>query len=255
MGRLGHRWRLSDAEDNLVDNRALTPYLYMTETTTEEGVPQQFNTAGDEVATVPASRIQTTHPVLEKLFELYPHLFGAEFLPVKLGVFQDLLAAHPDHFQRDTLKLALGVHTRSTRYLQCVGAGKLRRDLQGQVVEPVAPEHVYMSSLELFRRWQARTKEDLRVKLRAQLMAAFDASGLSRQDYLAKVQGNDPQNHVALEEAFAEREQKLAKQAALLQTFEASGKTPKEFADMYGMDAREVARAIESRRTKELTLT
>ncbi len=52
--------------------------------------------------------------MLEKLFELYPHLFGARFLLLKLGVFQELLALHPDQFERDSLKLALGVHTRSS---------------------------------------------------------------------------------------------------------------------------------------------
>lgn len=57
----------------------------MIETTIEEGVSQQLNTAGDEAATAPARRIQTTQPLLEKLFELYPHLFGAEFWLLKLG--------------------------------------------------------------------------------------------------------------------------------------------------------------------------
>ena len=89
--------------------------------------------------------------VLEKLFELYPHLFGVEFLPLKLGIFQELLASHPEQFERAALKAALGMHTRSTRYLQSVAAGKKRHDLQGNAVDDVAPEHVYLSMLELFR--------------------------------------------------------------------------------------------------------
>lgn len=198
---------------------------------------------------------RSAQPVLEKLFELYPHLFGAEFLPLKLGIFQELLALHPDHFKRDTLKLALGVHTRSTRYLQCVAAGRARHDLQGQPGEPVAPEHVYLSILELFRRRQARSREDLRPKLLAQLVAAIEASGLSSQDYLARVQAHGSQDHSVLQEALAERDQRAAKEAALLQAFEASGKTPAEFADMYGLDPRAVAQAIDSRRMRELTFT
>ena len=43
-------------------------------------------------------------PVLEKLFELYPALFGAKFLPLKRGIFQDLMTAHPDTFRKDSLK-------------------------------------------------------------------------------------------------------------------------------------------------------
>ncbi|MES2944908.1 MAG: ProQ/FINO family protein, partial [Pseudomonadota bacterium] len=45
------------------------------------------------------------NPVLERLFELYPHLFGAQFLPLKLGVFHELMAKHPEDFKKDELKL------------------------------------------------------------------------------------------------------------------------------------------------------
>ena len=186
----------------------------------------------------------SVQPILEKLFELYPQLFGAEFLPLKLGIFQELLALHPEHFARDALKAALGVHTRSTRYLQCVAAGKARHDLQGAAVEPVAPEHVYWAILELFRRRQARSAQDLRPKLRAQLLAAFDASGLARQDYLTRVQTRDADSTAALEDAFAERDQTLARQEALRTAYQASGKTVAEFADMYGLDPRDVNRAL-----------
>ena len=183
--------------------------------------------------------------VLEKLFELYPHLFGAEFLPLKLGIFQELLASHPEEFERSSLKAALGTHTRSTRYLQSVAAGQKRHDLQGNAVEEVAPEHVYLSMLELFRRRQARAREDLRPKFRAQLIHAFEASGLSRQDYQARVQTNDEAATALLEEALAEHEQKQARQDALLKTFESSGKTIDAFAEMYGLDRHDVARALE----------
>jgi hypothetical protein len=97
-----------------------------------------------------------THPALEQLAGLYPHLFGAVFLPLKRGIFQDLLEAHPKLFERDALKVALGIHTRSTRYLQSVAAGEKRHDLAGQPVEDMAPEHVHHALLELFRRRNAR---------------------------------------------------------------------------------------------------
>lgn len=206
---------------------------------------KQASPESGEPATA-AGRTRSVQPVLEKLFELYPHLFGANFLPLKLGIFQDLLAAHPEHFQRESLKAALGFHTRSTRYLQCVAAGHKRHDLQGNPGDDVAPEHVYLTLLELFRRRQARAREDLRPKFRAQLMAAFEASGLSRQDYQVRVQTNDVEATALLEEAFAEREQKMAKREALRRTFESSGKTAEEFADMYGIDKRELAAAIKA---------
>jgi hypothetical protein len=197
-------------------------------------------------ATAPKpARNAAVQPVLEKLFELYPHLFGAEFLPLKLGIFQELLAAHPEQFQRDTLKLALGLHTRSARYLQSVAAGKQRHDLQGAPVEDVSPQHIYLALLELFRRRQSRSRVDLRPSFHVQLIHAFQASGLSRQDYQTMVQTNDEDATALLSEAFAEYDQWRAKQEALVRAFEGSGKSLEEFADMYGMDPRDVAYALE----------
>lgn len=223
-----------------------TPTLADDSQATGKPSPSTGGIFGQPSATATSSR--SVQPVLEKLFELYPQLFGAEFRPLKLGIFQELLAAHPEHFQRESLKAALGFHTRSTRYLQCVAAGHKRHDLQGRPGEDVAPEHVYLTLLELFRRRQARAREDLRPKFRAQLMAAFEASGLSRQDYQARVQTGDAAATALLEEAFAEREQLLAKQEALRRTFESSGKSAEEFADMYGINRRELQDAIQGKR-------
>jgi sRNA-binding protein len=190
-----------------------------------------------------ADRKQSALPVLEQLFGLYPHLFGAEFLPLKRGIFQDLLARHPEVFQRDSLKAALAVHARSTPYLQCVAAAKARHDLDGVAVEEVAPEHVYQAVVELHRRRQARTKDDLSPKLRAQLSAAFEASGLSRQDYRERVQPGDEAIAAVLDEALSESAGRIARQEALNKAFEASGKSPREFAEMYGVQERDVIKS------------
>lgn len=222
----------------------------MTDTTSEAPVPADTPSPANDPSAKP-KRTQTVQPVLEKLFELYPNLFGAEFLPLKLGVFQELLASHPEHFERASLKIALGLHTRSTRYLQSVAAGKMRHDLQGVAVENVAPEHVHFALVELFRRRQGRSREDLRPKLRAQLAAAFEASGLTRQEYLARVQTHDANTNTLLEDALAESDQKRARQEALLRAFNSSGKTPAEFAAMYGLDERDVTRVLAQNRSPQ----
>ena len=208
--------------------------------------PAQTNeSTPPDASAIKPDRSRSAPSVLEKLFELYPHLFGAKFLPLKLGVFQELLSNHPECFERSSLKAALGMHTRSTRYLQSVAAGEKRHDLQGSAVEDVSPEHVYLALLELFRRRQARAREDLRPKFRAQLSRAFEASGLARQEYLARVQTNDLEATALLEEALAEHHETRARQDALLRAFESSGKTADEFADMYGMDIRAVTAALQ----------
>lgn len=184
-------------------------------------------------------------PVLEKLAALYPKHFGAEFLPLKRGIFQDLLDAHPDTFDRDLLKAALSFHTRSTRYLTVVASGQQRHDLQGTAVEAMAPEHVHHALLEVFRRRQTRSKEDLRPKLIARIVQALEASGLTTpQAYAELVRSRDEAANAALDEALAEAEARAAKSEALLRAYEASGKTVEEFADMYGMDPRAVRRML-----------
>ena len=182
--------------------------------------------------------------VLERLFELYPKMFGARFRPLKLGVYQELLALHPDTFKKEDLKIALGLHARSTRYLDAVAAGEQRHDLNGVPVEPVAPEHVHHAILEVFKRRQARSAEDLRPKLRARLVEAIEASGLSREDYVLAVRTQDEVTNAVLDEAFAEVGARTAKREALMRAFEASGRTVAEFAEMYGMDPAEVGRTL-----------
>lgn len=191
---------------------------------------------------------QRVHPALEQLASLYPHLFGAVFRPLKRGIFQDLLAAHAEVFEREALKVALGIHTRSTRYLQSVAAGDKRHDLAGQPVEDMAPEHVHHALLEVYRRKKARATDDLLPKLRNRMMAAFEASGLTREAYSALVMGRDEGANAILEAAFAEWSARNAKDEALLRAFEASGQTLEAFADMYGMVARTVGQQLERAR-------
>ena len=190
------------------------------------------------------------HPVLEKLFELHPQLFGAQFLPLKRGSFQDLMDAHPGVFEREALKVALGLHTRSTRYLECVAAGKPRHSLQGEVVEAMAPEHVHQAIVELFHRRQSRTAEDLRPQFVQRLVVAVDTSGLDRDAYAALVSSRDEAANALLDAAFAEIGAQHARQDALLRAFEGGTYTEAQFADMYGLTQAAVALTLEKARRR-----
>ncbi|MDN6883810.1 ProQ/FINO family protein [Variovorax sp. CAN2819] len=196
----------------------------------------------------PARPQRKVHPALERLFELYPNLFGARFLPLKLGVYEELIARHPDDFKAEDLKVAMGLHARSTRYLESVAAGHPRHDLDGNVAEPVAPEHVHHAILELHRRRSQRTGEDLRPQLVARLARAVEASGLDREAYAVLVRSRDANNNAVLDEALAQLAEQAAKREALLRAFEASGRSEKEFADMYGMTQADVTRTLQRAR-------
>lgn len=202
-----------------------------------------------------APRPARSHPVLDQLATLYPALFGEQPLPLKRGIFQDLQDAHPEVFEREALKAALALHTRSSRYLTAVAAGQQRHDLQGQSVEAMAPEHVHHALLEVFRRRQQRPgAEDLRPKLRRRIVQAFEASGLSSEAYAARVIGRDEAANAVLDEALAEAAEAAARDEARLRAFEASGQTVQAFADMYGFDPRDAARTVErAQRRRQLT--
>jgi sRNA-binding protein len=189
-------------------------------------------------------------PALEQLAALYPQLFGAVFRPLKRGIFQDLMAAHPEAFEKDALKQALAIHTRSTRYLQAVASGQQRHDLQGQPVEAMAPEHIHHALVEVYKRRQGRGQDDLLPRLRARIVDNIDASGLTREDYAERVRTRDEAANVVLDEAFAELAARAAKDEALLRTLEASGQSVEAFADMYGMDVRAVTRSVVSARAR-----
>ncbi|QNP50520.1 prop effector [Diaphorobacter aerolatus] len=184
-----------------------------------------------------------------QLQTLYPQLFGENPKPLKRGIFQDLEAAQPGVFAAADLKLALGIHTRSSRYLQAVSQGQPRHDLAGNVVEQMAPEHVFHALVEVFRRRKPRDGEDLTQKLRRRMEIAFEASGLSREAYLELVRGRDDATNALLDEALAEVAARSAKDEALLRAFEMSGAANVDaFADMYGMQARQVAQQLERAR-------
>jgi sRNA-binding protein len=184
------------------------------------------------------------HPLLQRLWELHPRLFGARFRPLKLGIFEDLMARHPGAFQKEDLKQALGQHVRSTRYLEAVAGGDLRHDLDGNPVETVAPEHVQHAIFEVFRRRQGRDVEAARTWARARLVQAIDASGLDRDAYLEQVRTQDAALWTLVDEAFAELASQAARREALVRAFRASGQPLEAFAQMYGMDAALVSDAL-----------
>ena len=184
------------------------------------------------------------HPLLEKLAELYPRLFGARFLPLRIGIFDDLAKSHPEALPPAELKVALGLHTRSTRYIEAVASGLARHDLQAKPVEPVAPEHVHHAILELYKRRKGKAPEQARERAVAQWAGAIEASGLSREEYRERFTSPEDDVHSMMEEALSLAAQRAARREALQNAFQASGKTLAEFAEMYGLDPRETKRLL-----------
>lgn len=190
------------------------------------------------------------HPLLVKLAEWHPAVFGEEPRPLKRGIYEDLMAAHGDSLQAEDVKAALALHTRSTRYLNALASGQPRRDLAGQPVEAVAPDQRHHALVEVHRRRQQRSPEDLRPQLQQRIARAFEASGLGREAYATLVRSRDEAINAVTDAALEESTAKTAREAALLRAFEASGLDIAAFASGYGMETDDARRMIERARQR-----
>lgn len=199
-----------------------------------------------------AAPARPQHPVLAQLATLYPALFGETLKPLKRGIYEDLLAAQPGVLEAESLKAALALHARSTRYLSVVASGQQRHDLNGQPVEALTPEQVHHALIEVFRRRGARSPEDLRPKLRQRILKAYEASGLSPDEYVQRMQGKDETVNQLTRDALAEASARAAREDALLRAFEASGQDINTFAGMYGLHVLEANRSLERARARQV---
>lgn len=191
-------------------------------------------------------RSTAAHALLAELAQLYPKLFGEHPLPLKRGIFQDLVSAHPE-LDAQALKQTLGLHTRSQRYLQAVANGQARRDLQLHAVEPMAAEHSFHALAELYRRKQRRAaqaaQESQRPALQEQarewfmqrLGKAIERSGLGAAAYAQAIQSRDPGIQAMLQTVIEQATLQAAREQAMLEAFEASGAELAQFAEMYGL--------------------
>ena len=187
---------------------------------------------------------RTAPAVLQRLYELYPQMFGARFLPLQLGAYQELLARRPEEFRKEDLKQAMGVHARSTRYLECVANGEKRHDLEGRPVGELAPEHVHHAIIEVFRRRRSRSRQNPLPWLRERLVRAIERSGMEGEAYAACFVHTDAEIADAVGQACAEVAERRARREALVRAYESSGRNVAAFAEMYGLDAAVVQQAL-----------
>ena len=186
----------------------------------------------------------TAVAVLQRLAQSYPQLFGPEPLPLKRGIYQDLLQAHAGDWDAADLKQALSRHTRSGHYLNAVAAGRPRHDLNGQVVEPMAPEHVLQALVEVFRRRQGRSREDLTPRLLRRLAQAYEASGCTPDAYVALAARQPEAVQALVERAMADVAARRARDEALARAHARSGLSAADFAEQYGVALADLNRAL-----------
>lgn len=197
----------------------------------------------------PAAPFKPAHPVLERLAQSHPALFGAQPLPLKRGIYEDLSAANPE-WDAEELKQGLAIHTRSTRYLQAVSNGRARHDLEGKAVEPMAVEHSFHALTELYRRklrhaeraeeaQQQDMREQAQQWLEHRLGKAIENSGLRATVYEESVHTRDATVLATLAQVVKTATEQQARDEAMLHAYEASGSNVAAFAEMYGLTVQE----------------
>lgn len=86
----------------------------------------------------PSSPSQPARALLKDLQEKF--VAFREYMPLTIGIDKQLVALYPE-VSRKTLRVALGIHTNSLRYLKIMEKAKNRVDLEGNAAEEVTDLH------------------------------------------------------------------------------------------------------------------
>lgn len=100
-----------------------------------------MNTSSNTPNPVPStatSPSQTARALLKEFQEKFPAF--REYMPLTIGIDKQLFALYPE-LSRKSLRVALGIHTNSLRYLKAMEKAKNRFDLEGKEAEEVTAEH------------------------------------------------------------------------------------------------------------------
>lgn len=81
---------------------------------------------------------QKARQLLKELQEKFPVF--RDCLPLAIGIDKQLLARLPN-LERKPLRIALGIHTHSLRYLKATARATTRVDLDGQPAGEITPTH------------------------------------------------------------------------------------------------------------------
>ncbi|WP_230411295.1 ProQ/FINO family protein [Collimonas humicola] len=90
------------------------------------------------VAAATPNPVQTARVLLKDLQEKYAVF--RDYLPLAIGIDKQLIALSPE-INRKTLRIALGMHTNSLRYLKGMEKATHRFDLEGNSTDEVTEVH------------------------------------------------------------------------------------------------------------------
>lgn len=141
---------------------------------TESVADATSSAAPAAVSTVPHP-VQAARALLKKLQQDFPSF--RDCLPLAIGIDKQLIARQPD-LPRKVLRIALGQHTNSLRYLKALEKATHRFDLDGQPAEALTDEHRKHAATVLRERF--KKEADQRKAHRASEEAARAAEAAAR---------------------------------------------------------------------------
>lgn len=135
------------------------------------------------------SELKNSKEIIAYLAKQFPNCFTIEgdAKPLKIGIFQDVVArmAIDEQFSKTKLRVALRTYTANWRYLHCLKDGAYRVDLDGNQCDVITKEQAEHASLQL-----KESKEKVRAKRQ------IESSSKSTQSEITKTskKPNQPDN-------------------------------------------------------------
>lgn len=119
----------------------------------------------EDTNTPTSTPVQDARALLKTLQSSFP-VFN-DYAPLAIGIDKQLLARRPD-IERKVLRIALGMHTNSLRYLKTIEKATHRLDLDGNPGDEVTDEHRKHASeilRERFKKEAERRKAQREVEV------------------------------------------------------------------------------------------
>lgn len=126
------------------------------------------------------SPIESARTLIKHLQAQHPAF--RDGLPLAIGIDKQILARQPD-IDRKTLRVALGLHTHSTRYLKTFEKATHRVDLDGTQGDEIAEEHRKHAS-EMLRERYRKEVEARKARKQAEIAAAAEEARVRKLDQL-----------------------------------------------------------------------
>lgn len=123
------------------------------------------------------SKFSTSKDIIAYLAAQFPQCFSVEgdAKPLKIGIFQDLVASidSNENISKVKLRAALRTYTLSWRYLHSIKEGADRVDLHGAPCEKLTAEHVEHAKKQL---------EEAKARLKAKRLQQKEVNGANKEN-------------------------------------------------------------------------